>query len=167
MLIYLLRHGDAVQSPEIHDSERPLSELGRTQAAVVGAFLKSISVHPEMVFSSPLLRAVQTAETVGKLLSTAKIQLSEYLVPGTKKDQLLDQLNQVKPNSVLLVSHEPYISQAISLLLSERETLPVEIRKCSLACVLASDPVRKGHAMLQWLVTAEQMQLLTHRQSKS
>ena len=157
MLIYILRHGDAVQSPELHDSDRPLSEIGERQAATVGIFLKTIHPHPAAIVSSPLVRATQTAEIVSKSLAIEGMEISEFLVPGTRKTQLVEHLNHLHHPSVLLVGHEPHLSQTISLLISGREDLPIDIRKCSLGCLLASDPVRPGHAMLQWLLTAEQM----------
>jgi phosphohistidine phosphatase len=162
MLIYFLRHGDAVQSSSLHDSERPLSDLGKQQASTVGECVQTLNLHPDVIISSPLIRAVQTAEAVRRSANVAQIQMSEYLIPGTRKEQLIEQLNQIGRNSVLLVGHEPHLSQTISFLLTGRENLPVEVRKCSLACLLASDPVRPGHTLLQWLVTVEQMDAL-HR----
>jgi phosphohistidine phosphatase len=159
MLIYFLRHGDAVQSSSLHDSERPLS------ASTVGECVQTLNLHPDVIISSPLIRAVQTAEAVRRSANVAQIQMSEYLIPGTRKEQLIEQLNQIGRNSVLLVGHEPHLSQTISFLLTGRENLPVEVRKCSLACLLASDPVRPGHTLLQWLVTIEQMDAL-HRMAR-
>ncbi len=157
MLIYLLRHGDAVQSPNLQDSERPLSDLGMRQASSVGLYLNNLHLRPAIVISSPLVRAMQTADEVQKLIRTPAVARSEYLIPGTRKAQLFDELNRLHPESVLLVGHEPHLSQTISLLLAGTENLHVEMRKCSLACLLASDPLRPGHALLQWLVTVDQM----------
>jgi phosphohistidine phosphatase len=162
MLLYLLRHGDANQDPSFDDSERPLSELGERQAATVASFLRSGKIRISTIYSSPLLRAVQTGEVVRTALNISKLEKTEYLVPGTRKGQLLAQLNSSGMESVLLVGHEPHLSQTMSLLLSGREDLPLEFKKCSLASLIASSPVRKGHALLQWLVTYEQMQLLRH-----
>lgn len=162
MFLYLLRHGDAVQNPSLNDSERPLSDLGRHQAEVVGEFLRSGNIQIEKIISSPLVRAVETAEIIGTTLGIQELERTEYLVPGTRKKQLLDLINATGLTSVLLAGHEPHLSQTVSLLLSEGENLALEFRKCSLACLVASEPVREGHALLQWLVTSEQMELL-HR----
>ncbi len=160
MLIHLLRHGDALASPTLSDSERPLSGLGEQQATSVGLFLASFSVRLDAIVSSPLVRAIQTAKTVAGILKVREVKTSEYLIPGTRKEQLIGFLNQAKWNSVLLVGHEPHISQTISTLLSGEENVPVEIQKCTLGCLLASDPVRKGHCLLQWLLTVDQMDRL-------
>jgi phosphohistidine phosphatase len=167
MLIYILRHGDAVQSSSLHDSERPLSDLGQQQASAVGEFVQSVNLHPDVIISSPLIRAVKTAEAIRRSANVAQIQMSEYLIPGTRKEQLIEQLNKLGRNSVLLVGHEPHLSQTISFLLTGRENLPVEVRKCSLACLLASDPVRPGHALLQWLVSVEQMDAFRRMSGRS
>jgi phosphohistidine phosphatase len=162
MLLYLLRHGDAIQTSSLDDSERPLSELGKKQASTVGVFLRSSKTHIDGVVSSPLVRAVQTADIVRGALDVSRHETTEYLVPGTRKNQLFDFLNSKKIASVLLVGHEPHLSETISVLLSGRETLPIEMKKCSLACLVASEPVRIGHALLQWLLTSEQMYVLNH-----
>ena len=163
MFVYFLRHGDAIQSPAMHDSERPLSPLGIRQASAAGAFLKALNVYPDLIYSSPLLRAQQTAEEVRICLGVDKVHATEFLIPGTRKEQLFDQLNQSKSKSLLLVGHEPHLGESISLLVTGHEGLFVEVRKCSLASVLVSESVRKGHALLQWLLTVEQMQLLVSK----
>jgi phosphohistidine phosphatase len=160
MVLYFVRHGDAVQTTSLSDSDRPLSELGRLQAESVGKFLRSTNNQIERIFSSPLQRAIETATIVGKTLKVERIEQTEYLVPGTRKGQLFDLLNSNSLHSVLLTGHEPHLSQTVSLLLSEKESLPLEFKKCSLACLVASEPIRIGHALLQWLVTYEQMELL-------
>ncbi len=160
MLLYFLRHGDAVQSPSLSDSDRPLSSFGKRQAAAVGAFLCASNVHIDRIFSSPLLRAVETAEIIGKALGVDGLERTEYLVPGTRKAQLFDLLNSHGLESILLAGHEPHLSQTVSLLLTKKETLPLEFKKCSLACLVASKPLRIGHALLQWLLTYEHMESL-------
>ncbi len=160
MLVYCLRHGDAVPSASFSDSERPLSGLGKEQAGIVGDFLGAANISFDAVISSPLVRAVETATVVGKKIGLNKILQSEYLVPGSRKEQLLDLLNVDAPKSVLLVGHEPHLGQTVSFLLTGHENLPLEFKKCTLACLLASDPVRKGHAVLQWFITIDHMRIL-------
>lgn len=160
MLLYLLRHGDALQTPSLGDSERPLSDLGKRQAEAVGAFLRLSNISVDKIFTSPLVRAVETSNIVGKSIGVQTPIQTEYLVPGTRKTQLFDMLNSEKPKSALLVGHEPHLSQTVSLLLTAEENLPIEFKKCSLACLVASDPIRKGHALLQWLLAQDQLQLV-------
>jgi phosphohistidine phosphatase len=162
MLVYLLRHGDAIQTASLNDNERPLSDFGRKQATIVGKFLRKSGVQIDAIVSSPLVRAVETADIVRKTLDVGRSETTEYLVPGTRKAQIFDLLNSMRVGSILLVGHEPHLSQTISVLLSKREVLPIEMKKCSLACLVASEPVRNGHAMLQWLLSFEQMELLHH-----
>jgi len=160
MFLYVLRHGDAVQNSSLHDSERPLSDLGKLQAEAAGRFLRSSNIRVDRILSSPLIRAVETATIVQKALNLSYAEQSEYLVPGTRKNELFELINSKNGNSILLAGHEPHLSETVSLLLTGREDLPLQFRKCSLACLVASEPVRAGHAALQWLVTTEQMQLL-------
>jgi phosphohistidine phosphatase len=158
MLLYFLRHGDAVQLPSLSDSERPLSDHGEHQAKTVGAFLRSSDIRIERIITSPLIRAVRTAEIVAEAIQAHKPQKTEHLVPGSDKRQLFGLINAAGSGSILLTGHVPHLSQTVSLLLSEHEDLPIEFRKCSLACVDATVPVRRGCGMLQWLLTYQQME---------
>lgn len=160
MLIYFLRHGDAVEASSLNDSERPLSDLGNRQAATVGRFLRANGIKIDAVLSSPLVRAVKTAEIVQQELTIANIGRSEFLVPGTDQRQLFRQISSLTGESVLLIGHEPHLSQTVSLLLSGHNHTLVEFKKCTLACLIASMPVRKEHALLQFLLTYQQMDLL-------
>jgi phosphohistidine phosphatase len=157
MHLYLLRHGDALQLPSLSDSERPLSELGEHQARTVGGYLRSANIRIDKIFTSPLVRAVQTGELVAQALETEDTSKTEYLLPGSDKRQLFELLNSTDCESILLAGHQPHLSQTVSLLLSAREDIPIEFRKCSLAKLDVSPPVQRGCGMLEWLVPYQHM----------
>ena len=90
MLLYLLRHGDAVESG-YDDSTRPLTSLGEGQAALVANVFVTFHLPLEIILSSPLLRAVQMAEIIRQTIKNAKYSASVYLVPGTNEKQLFRQ----------------------------------------------------------------------------
>ncbi|MBI3586469.1 MAG: phosphohistidine phosphatase SixA [Ignavibacteriales bacterium] len=159
MIIYILRHGDAVESRTLHDSERPLSDLGKQQATAAGKFLHSLQQQPSMILCSPLLRAVQTAEAVQQELGTAPPQISEFLTPSGDPRQIVEELNKFRNDAILLVGHEPHVSTTISLLISGNGLARIEMKKNSLACIEVGKPIGKGVGSLRWLVTANQMAL--------
>ena len=161
MLIYLLRHGDAAQNPSLQDSERPLTELGRRQAEIVARFLQRFDTTIAAIFCSPLKRAQQMAEPTRKLLKVQQFVLSEYLVPGSASPQLIEQMNVNTFESVLLVGHEPYLGEFLSLLVAGGTDLKLEFRKSSLALVETAAPVRKRNGILKWFITFEQMEMIT------
>lgn len=157
MTIYILRHGDATESITLHDSERPLSDPGKRQAAAAGKFLHSLPQRPSTILCSPLLRAVQTAEAVQQELGSHPPRISEFLTPTSNPRQILEELNKLRDDAILLVGHEPHVSATISLLISGNEQARIEMKKSSLACIEVGRPIGKGGGVLRWLITANQM----------
>lgn len=97
------------------------------------------------------------AEPTRKELGVKELLTSEYLVPYADHRQLFDLLNERKEQSILCVGHEPFMSNAIALLVFGETHPHVEMKKASLACIETMRPLRKLPATLKWLVTAEQM----------
>ena len=162
MTICFLRHGDAVESPSLPDSERPLSELGQQQGSTAGRFLRTMRTSIGLIIASPLLRAQQMAAAVQRELDSPPISTSEFLGSSSAPRQILDQLNSLGAPGILLVGHEPHLSKAISLLISGDEGQKIEMKKGSLACVEIPAPLEPGRGILKWLVTFGQMGL-THQ----
>lgn len=157
MLLYLLRHGDALNDPTLHDSERPLSDLGVQQASAAAEFLKLSGVSIGLVIASPLLRARQMATPTNVLLGVREFLTSEYLTPGSDQRQLFTLINTKNAESILLVGHEPHLSGTIALLLFGEAGARIEMKKASCACVETSLPIEQGRGVLKWLATADQM----------
>lgn len=157
MTLYFLRHGDAVESTALHDSERPLSELGQHQGTVAGRFLRSLNASIGLILASPLLRAQQMAAAVRQEIGDVPLTTSEYLVASSDPRQIVEQLGRLSAQSVALVGHEPHLSKTISILISGSEVQCVEMKKGSLACLEVSTPVERGQGVLSWLLTAKQM----------
>ncbi len=157
MTICFLRHGDAVESPSLHDSERPLSELGQQKGSTAGRFLRATRTDIGRILASPLLRAQQMAAAVQRELESPPIAASEFLASSSAPRQILEQLKSLGGSSILLVGHEPHLSKTISFLISGEEEQKVEMKKGSLACVEVPLPLEPGHGILKWLVTFEQM----------
>lgn len=157
MIIFILRHGDAVESITSHDSERPLSDLGQRQATAAGKFLRSLPHQPSMMLCSPLVRAIQTAEAVQQELGANTPQISEFLTPTSDPQHIIEEVNKLRNDAILLVGHEPHLSTTISFLISGDEQARIEMKKSSLACIEVGKPIGKGIGLLRWLVTANQM----------
>lgn len=155
MHIFFLRHGDASSDSRYDDSERPLTDIGMHQAALVGSFLQRMNVTIDSAFSSPLKRAQDTASIVLSNINNRQIAVNELLMNGADPQQLFEQLNKLNAPSVFLVGHEPYLSETISLLIGGNRKVEVEMRKCSLALVDATIPVRQGAGILKFLIPVE------------
>lgn len=115
MLLTLVRHGDA-GSPRnsLGDAGRWLSTHGRSQALATGRALAEREVRPTHVWTSPLVRAVQTAELILAALDYAgEAETRDDLYPDSSPAQMLAALRTLPASAdVLAVGHMPYMASA-------------------------------------------------------
>jgi len=163
MNLYILRHGIAVEpgTPGYEkDSDRPLIPKGRRQLKQIAGAMKRMDLRFDLVVSSPLLRAEQTAEIItGSLKLEARSRISDALKPDGNPITLVRQLNELNPvpEAALLVGHQPNLSRLISLLTAGDTDLVVDLKKGGL-CKLEAASLQPGRcAMLTWLLTPKQM----------
>ena len=123
MLIYFLRHGEA-DWPDWKkpDAERPLTERGKKEMHEVGAFLANLSVKPDVVLTSPLPRASQTAEIAARYIDAKCIE-DNLLAPGFGRSELKKLLKKHGCESVMFVGHEPDFSKTVCKLTGARTKL--------------------------------------------
>jgi len=112
MRLLLMRHGSAVDPSVAGDDHRRwLTEDGRERVRAQCGRLAELRYTPDVILSSPLVRAVQTAELVasGSTASPA-VRVASELHPslGTTGD-VTDALAQLEEETVLCVGHEPSI----------------------------------------------------------
>jgi phosphohistidine phosphatase len=164
--LYILRHGIAVErgTPGFKtDAERPLTPKGKRQLRQMAAALKNLDLDFNLILSSPFLRARQTAEIIAQSLRRKKcLAFSDELTPGGNPKALIQQLNELKPGpeNVLLVGHEPYLSQLIGRLISGGATAGIELKKGGLG-KLETASLRFGRcATLAWLLTPKQVKCM-------
>lgn len=109
-MIYLLRHGRAVADADGSDDCRWLSAAGRAEARAVGAALRDRGIQVETIVSSPLVRAVQTAELAAAELGYAgELVIRPQLRHEASASSAALELSTFGPG-VLAVSHEPLVS---------------------------------------------------------
>ena len=116
MQLYFLRHGEADWPGWTKpDDERPLTDFGKKEVRQLGKFLNRLRVKPDLIVSSPLPRALQTAEIAAQQLKT-KLRQDEALEPGFGIGELSTVLKQHPSKVLMLVGHEPDFSSVISAL---------------------------------------------------
>jgi phosphohistidine phosphatase len=151
--ILFLRHADAGDplawtGP---DEDRPLSPKGERQAERVARHLESIGAIPDLIISSPKLRAFQTAEVVARRLGQ-DVVISDTLGSGFDVASLGAILEDAGgPGRPLLVGHDPDFSMAVSDLVGASIT----VRKGALVRVDAEMPLGDGQGDLRWLIPPE------------
>lgn len=137
MILCLLRHTDALDG--FDDEKRPLSPQGHAEAKALGQFLVQAKMSFKAAYSSPLLRAYETALAVLRECNPSlveAVQLDPALrneTPQDAFDRWLAQLPDVAP--VLLVGHAPTIAARSRKLLGIQQPTSLEFPKGGLACI--------------------------------
>jgi len=156
MELYFLRHGRSVSRSDWteNDSERPLTEEGKVAMVHEAATLVRLGVRLDLVISSPLTRALQTAEIAAIGIEAADhLTTDERLGEGFGLKPLRKLLREHEgAECVLLVGHEPDLSQVVGELTGGR----VMISKGGLVRVDV-DEVKAGDGKLVWLLQADEL----------
>jgi phosphohistidine phosphatase len=148
MELYLLRHGEATaREPGVVDSERRLTPEGIAQVRCVAARLASAGVRPACIYSSPLPRALETAQLVAEALGMPDaVVVTERLAgcsPGDAQAVIGD-----RKEDVMLVGHNPDFELLIRWLTGARCAL----KKAGVARIRA-DVIEPGAGELRWLLS--------------
>ena len=145
MQLYLLRHGEA-DWPDWNkpDDERPLTGFGKKEVRQVAKFLDRLKVRPDLIVTSPLPRASQTAKIAAECLR-AKLREDEALEPGFGISKLRTVLKRHRSKVLMLVGHEPDFSSVIS----ELTGAAVKLSKAGLAMLDVDSESHEGK--LLWL----------------
>ena len=146
MKLYFLRHANA-DWPEwtASDDDRPLTRKGQKQSHRVGKLLHRMGVEPELILTSPLPRAEQTAEIAAHHLSL-EVKEEPGLAKGFNLTALRAIITRSKGVDLMVVGHEPSFSAVIEKLTGGR----VKLAKAGVACVELETPESDG--TLLWLI---------------
>jgi phosphohistidine phosphatase len=114
--VYLLRHGRAEDyDPARHDGDvdRRLTTAGRDECHDVAKQLRKLDEKIEIVLSSPLRRARETADIFAERLGI-KVEISSELEQPMAPNRLLQKLRKRQEQRLLLVGHEPGLGQTVA-----------------------------------------------------
>jgi phosphohistidine phosphatase len=145
MLLYFLRHGDADwPNWKKSDDDRPLTKSGKKEMREVAKLLRRLKARPNVIVTSPLPRAAQTAEIAADYLK-AKLLEDDLLALGFGMDELQTLLKRHSVDSVMIVGHEPSFTDVIS----ELTGASLKLSKGGVALVELDSESQKGR--LLWL----------------
>jgi phosphohistidine phosphatase len=158
MKLYLIRHSNAVEpgTPDYEDdSQRPLTEKGREKMRKIASALKELSVNPDLILSSPFVRAAQTAEVLSKIMKYKKdIAYSDALIPVGSADTLIGEINEkYTVDELVLVGHEPSLSALVGTLTGGGPEISINLKNGGVCCLSADDLHVERKATLEWLLT--------------
>jgi phosphohistidine phosphatase len=146
MEIYFLRHGEADwPNWKKSDDERPLTKHGKKEMHEIAKFLKRVKADPDLIVTSPLPRASQTAEVAAEHLKL-KCRKDKSLSPGFGRRELEGILKKYPADSLMVVGHEPDFSHIIAQLTGGE----VKLSKAGVALVELDRSWRNGR--LLWLI---------------
>jgi len=115
MRLYIVRHAIAVPhgTPGVAEDDRHLTEEGMAKMKKAAAGLLKIGAVPELVLSSPLVRARQTADILlGAFGNRIRLTLTPHLAPGESREKLYDQIRKHRElGSLMLVGHQPSLGE--------------------------------------------------------
>ncbi len=152
MNIFILRHASAGTrraNPAL-DAKRGLDKEGKEQCLLVARFLNTLDIQFDLIASSPLKRALQTASLVGTELGyEASIQATEVLAPLATVKGFLTYLDTISNyENVLLVGHNPNLQHFLGALVAAPGRANIRLRKGAIARV---DAQRRPGTLL-WIV---------------
>ena len=159
MKLYLLRHADAGEASAegyTTDATRSLTPKGIKRTRQLANALRQMGITFDAIYSSPLIRAQQTAEIVARSLQLKpQLRTASQLAPDHALTAALALITSAtaKTKAILLVGHEPCFSQLISRLCTGGTQLNLALKKGGL-CRLELTAVKSGPcATLEWLLS--------------
>lgn len=157
MELMIIRHAIAFERDRgrwADDGERPLSPAGMRRSRKAAAGIKEFCSAPHRLLTSPLRRAMQTANILTDVAGWPRAEVAPELAPGEDPAGVLTLLRKDRSRRIALVGHQPDLSVLLAAcLLRNGGTLPIEMKKNAVACLAFAGPARSGRAVLKWLAT--------------
>ena len=158
MRIYILRHAIAEDSARGGDTKRALSEEGRKKMKDAAAGFAKLKPTIDLIYSSPLVRAVETAEIVARAIQyPRKVEILEELSPGHTPESVAHKLKSIKKGEgIILSGHEPNCGQLASFFLGKGA---FEFKKGAV-CMIETESCNPGSGTLIWHLSPQAMRLM-------
>jgi phosphohistidine phosphatase len=137
MKILIVRHGIAVEREDFklsNDDLRPLTSQGKKEFAKLSKYYKKLYPNLQHLYSSSLVRAVQTSEILSKTFKK-KIHIIEELRPECAAKDLLKKIKTDENNFIAIVGHEPALTRFIGYVVTGKSESIVELKKGG-ACLI-------------------------------
>ncbi len=162
--LYVVRHAVAVEASAFAgaDADRPLTEEGCEKFKAIASVLSRFADPPRHIWTSPLLRARQTAEILAKALEGVRVKETDLLACGAKPKKVLDLAAVAGDESAVVVGHAPDLGELIAYAIGSSAPLPLQ--KGAVAGLYFDGEVKEGGAELFfWLTTGDAKRLAAGR----
>ena len=157
MQVYLLRHGIAEEgSPGQSDGDRELTPEGRRKLRETLRTATHADVKPTLILSSPLVRALQTAEIARDILhAKGEVLRTKALLPSSTPEQVWEEIRVHKDeNELMLVGHDPLFTSLAGYLLGAPD-LQVDFKKGALMRVDFENFGPHPRGVLRWFLISK------------
>ncbi len=147
-----MRHGRAGHAPT--DAERQLTEQGREDVRRVSRALRERGVVQVTIFSSPLIRARETAEILAQVLDVNTITILPQLTSGASLEQLLVVIQELASrHAVALVGHMPEMGVLSAYLATGERGKAMDLAASAVVCVDIVQSRPNVVATMRWQIT--------------
>ena len=169
MRIILFRHGpagtrDAARWPD--DELRPLTSRGETRTFAAASGLARLEPQIDVILTSPLLRATQSARVLERALGDASIETLDALRPGGSYREIIQALGKfADAESVALVGHEPDLGKlAGTLIFGAASALP--LKKAGACAIRFEGVIGPGKGQIAWFLAPRMLRRMAGRKDR-
>lgn len=157
MILYIVRHGIAVPhgTPGVAEDDRPLTEDGIEKMRKAATGLHNLGITPDVILSSPLPRAKQTAEILREACGkkTPLLLVQALALSGGRSEVYREMRVHKDAGSLMLVGHQPSLGEMAGEIAWGSAEHYVELKKGG-ACALELEEIRNiPRGTLLWLLT--------------
>jgi phosphohistidine phosphatase len=163
--LLIIRHGPAGDSAAWEaegrdDRLRPLTPQGKKQMRRAAAGVANLVQDVSLLATSPLVRAVQTAEIVADEYGCEIVPV-EALAPGHDPEEAVGWLREQQPDlTVGLVGHEPHLSTLVGYLLTGKRASFINLKKGGTCLLEMTPPLQVSRGAMAWLLTPSTLRRL-------
>jgi|GEM_PF-323047 len=167
MHVYLIRHATAFERDRERwpdDGLRPLTRAGVREFREAAAGIARLAPRPRRLYTSPLLRALETADILTAVAGWPRATVTPTLAPQEPVQRALAVLREQEIESVALVGHEPHLTMLLTAAVAgARARAQLALAKGGAACIEFEGAVRAGSGTLAWLLTPDALRVLGER----
>jgi phosphohistidine phosphatase len=163
MHLLVVRHAIAMEREEWAptgrpDSDRPLTDTGRRRMRKNARGLQRVSPRPDLIGTSPWLRAADTARVIAETLGVERMETIDAMLPDREPAVLADWLNDHEDlGAVAVVGHEPHLGELVTWLIGGKRGSNVEFKKGGATLLRFDGKVGAGAGLLMWHLTPSQL----------
>ena len=152
--LYLLRHAKSSWDDlSLKDFDRPLNERGKKSAPKMGAYIRKKKIKPDLILSSPAVRARQTTELVCDAAALAVTQRYEAQIYEASARRLFELVSEIEDEvqAAMMVGHNPGFEALLEVLTGESRRMPTAALACIELKIDKWTAVAPGCGTVTWL----------------